>query len=95
MNTVIMSLVPCLIFGIFNAGYQHNIAIDAANGITTEASLFGNFLTFDNLNDWFAESFAISDCFLYVVGLTVEFIFAVIKGHEVEEGYLVTGMLCH
>ena len=26
----------------------------------------------------------------YVVGLTVEFIFAVIKGHEVEEGYLVT-----
>ena len=29
----------------------------------------------------------------YVVGLTVEFIFAVIKGHEVEEGYLVTGML--
>ena len=48
MNTVIMSLVPCLIFGIFNAGYQHNIAIDAANGITTEASLFGNFLTFEN-----------------------------------------------
>ena len=29
----------------------------------------------------------------YVVGLIVEFIFAVIKGHEVEEGYLVTGML--
>ena len=27
MNTVIMSLVPCLIFGIFNAGYQHNLAI--------------------------------------------------------------------
>ena len=29
----------------------------------------------------------------YGVGLVVEFIFAVIKGHEVEEGYLVTGML--
>ena len=29
----------------------------------------------------------------YVVGLGVEFIFAIIKGHEVEEGYLVTGML--
>jgi Na+-transporting NADH:ubiquinone oxidoreductase subunit B len=29
----------------------------------------------------------------YAVGLAVEFLFAVIKGHEVEEGYLVTGML--
>ena len=48
MNTVIMSLVPCLIFGIFNAGYQHNIAIDAANGISTQVRLDGNFLTFDN-----------------------------------------------
>jgi Na+-transporting NADH:ubiquinone oxidoreductase subunit B len=29
----------------------------------------------------------------YGVGLAVEFVFAIIKGHEVEEGYLVTGML--
>ncbi|MDC3156012.1 NADH:ubiquinone reductase (Na(+)-transporting) subunit B [bacterium] len=92
MNTVIMSLVPCLIFGIFNAGYQHNIAIDAANGITTEASLFGNFLTFDNL---MIGSLKVLPLVIvsYGVGLIVEFIFAVIKGHEVEEGYLVTGML--
>ena len=85
-------LVPCLIFGIFNAGYQHNIAIDAANGITTEASLFGNFLTFDNL---MIGSLKVLPLVIvsYVVGLIVEFIFAVIKGHEVEEGYLVTGML--
>ena len=92
MNTVIMSLVPCLIFGIFNAGYQHNIAIDATNGITTEASLFGNFLTFDNL---MIGSLKVLPLVIvsYAVGLIVEFIFAVIKGHEVEEGYLVTGML--
>ena len=92
MNTVIMSLVPCLIFGIFNAGYQYNIAIDAANGITTEASLFGNFLTFENL---MIGSLKVLPLVIvsYVVGLIVEFIFAVIKGHEVEEGYLVTGML--
>ena len=92
MNTVIMSLVPCLIFGIFNAGYQHNIAIDAANGISTQASLFGNFLTFDNL---MIGSIKILPLVIvsYAVGLVVEFIFAVIKGHEVEEGYLVTGML--
>jgi Na+-transporting NADH:ubiquinone oxidoreductase subunit B len=35
MNTVIIALVPCLIFGIFNAGYQHYLAlgeIEASNG---------------------------------------------------------------
>ena len=92
MNTVIMSLIPCLIFGIFNAGYQHNIAIDAANGVFYEASLFGNFLTFDN---FVIGSMKVLPLVIvsYVVGLIVEFIFAVIKGHEVEEGYLVTGML--
>ena len=92
MNTVIMSLVPCLIFGIFNAGYQHNIAIDASNGIVRQASLLGNFLTFYNL---MIGSIKVLPLVIvsYVVGLTVEFIFAVIKGHEVEEGYLVTGML--
>ena len=92
MNTVIMSLIPCLIFGIFNAGYQHNIAIDAANGVFYDASLFGNFLTFDN---FVIGSMKVLPLVIvsYVVGLIVEFIFAVIKGHEVEEGYLVTGML--
>ncbi len=92
MNTVIMSLVPCLIFGIFNAGYQYNIAIDAANGISTQVSLFENFLTFDNL---MIGSMKVLPLVIvsYTVGLIVEFIFAVIKGHEVEEGYLVTGML--
>ena len=32
MNTVIMALIPVLIWGIFNAGYQHYAAVDAANG---------------------------------------------------------------
>ena len=92
MNTVIMALVPCLIFGMFNAGYQHYSAIDAANGIVREVSLFGNFLTWDNfiMGAWTVLPLVIIS---YGVGLAVEFIFAVIKGHEVEEGYLVTGML--
>jgi len=92
MNIVIMALVPCLIFGIFNAGYQHYAAIDAAKEIVTEASLFGNFLTWDNfvVGAWTVLPLVIVS---YVVGLIVEFIFAIIKGHEVEEGYLVTGML--
>ena len=92
MNTVIISLIPCLIFGIFNAGYQHNLAIDATNGIFKEVSLFGNFITFDN---FMIGSMKVLPLVIvsYAVGLIVEFIFAVIKGHEVEEGYLVTGML--
>ncbi|WGD35366.1 NADH:ubiquinone reductase (Na(+)-transporting) subunit B [Olleya sp. YS] len=93
MNTVIMALVPCLIFGIFNAGYQHYAAIEAAkDGVMREVSLFGNFLTWDNfvVGAWTVLPLVIVS---YGVGLIVEFIFAVIKGHEVEEGYLVTGML--
>jgi Na+-transporting NADH:ubiquinone oxidoreductase subunit B len=92
MNTVILSLVPCLIFGMFNAGYQHYRAIDIANGIVREVSLFGNFITWDNL---ILGAITVLPLVIvsYTVGLAVEFLFAVIKGHEVEEGYLVTGML--
>ena len=92
MNMVILSLVPCLLFGIFNTGYQHFAAVDAANGIIREASFLGNFITWEN---FLLGSTKVLPLVIvsYVVGLTVEFIFAVIKGHEVEEGYLVTGML--
>ena len=48
MNIVIMSLIPCLLFGMFNAGYQHYAAIDAANGISSEFSILGSFITWDN-----------------------------------------------
>jgi Na+-transporting NADH:ubiquinone oxidoreductase subunit B len=90
MNTVIMALVPCLIFGMFNAGYQHYLAqglIESADGF-----LGASFWTWDNLvvGLWkVLPLVAVS----YGVGLAVEFVFAIIKGHEVEEGYLVTGML--
>ena len=90
MNTVIMAMVPCLIFGMFNAGYQHYLAlgtIEASNGF-----LGNTFWTIENLivGAWKVIPLLIVS---YGVGLLIEFIFAVIKGHEVEEGYLVTGML--
>jgi len=90
MNTVILALVPCLIFGIFNAGYQHYLAlgeIESAKGF-----LGASFWSLDNLilGAWTVLPLVIVS---YGVGLAVEFLFAVIKGHEVEEGYLVTGML--
>tara|TARA_R110000850_G_scaffold16697_6_gene51823 strand:+ start:15733 stop:16953 length:1221 start_codon:yes stop_codon:yes gene_type:complete len=89
MNTVILALVPCLIFGIFNAGYQHYSAI---NGFPQDFSLFEHFINWENfvLGAWTVLPLVIVS---YVVGLAAEFVFAVIKGHEVEEGYLVTGML--
>ncbi|WP_430424347.1 NADH:ubiquinone reductase (Na(+)-transporting) subunit B [Maribacter litoralis] len=89
MNMVIMALVPVLIFSMFNAGYQYYSAI---NGFPAEFSLMNDFLTWDNF--WIGIIKVLPLVVVsYAVGLIVEFIFAVIKGHEVEEGYLVTGML--
>lgn len=90
MNTVIMALVPCLVFGMYNAGYQHYLAlgeIDSAKGF-----LGASFWSLDNLivGLWQVLPLVVVS---YGVGLAVEFVFAIIKGHEVEEGYLVTGML--
>ena len=78
MNMVIMSLVPCLLFGIFNTGYQHYAAIDAANGVIREASLFGNFINWDNFILGATKVIPLV-IVSYAVGLIVEFIFAVIR----------------
>jgi Na+-transporting NADH:ubiquinone oxidoreductase subunit B len=90
MNIVIMAMVPCLIFGMFNAGYQHHVAfgeIERASGFFDPI-----FWSWDNLviGLWKVLPLVIVS---YGVGLAIEFLFAVIKKHEVEEGYLVTGML--
>lgn len=92
MNMVIMALIPVLLFSFFNTGYQHYAAIDAASGAPRVLSLMDNFLTFENF--WLGFKLVMPLVIIsYGVGLLVEFIFAIIKGHEVEEGYLVTGML--
>ena len=90
MNMVIMSLVPCLLFGIFNAGYQYNLqTAEVTNALSFFSTEFWNFSNF-TIGAWKVLPLVVVS---YGVGLIVEFIFAVIKGHEVEEGYLVTGML--
>ncbi|WP_323786870.1 NADH:ubiquinone reductase (Na(+)-transporting) subunit B [Psychroserpens sp.] len=91
MNTVIMAMVPCLIFGMFNAGYQHHLAfgeIDRATGGFFSSA----FWTMDNfmVGFWKVLPLVIVS---YGVGLAIEIIFAIKNSHEVEEGYLVTGML--
>lgn len=89
MNTVIMALIPVLLFSMFNAGFQYYTAV---NGRPEDFSVLEHFLTWDNF--WIGIIKVLPLVVVsYGVGLLVEFIFAVIKGHEVEEGYLVTGML--
>ena len=80
MTVVIVALMPALLFGMYNVGYQHNLAFGLEKSFW-ETFLFG-FLKVLPL-------IIVS----YVVGLGIEFIAAQIRGHEVNEGYLVTGML--
>lgn len=81
MILVVLSLVPCLLFGMWNAGYQHHLALG-----TKDASLIDNFL--------FGASKVLPLVIVsYVSGLTVEFIFAIVRKHTVNEGFLVSGML--
>ncbi|OIQ40990.1 MAG: NADH:ubiquinone reductase (Na(+)-transporting) subunit B [Bacteroidetes bacterium MedPE-SWsnd-G1] len=91
MNTVIMALVPCLLFGMFNAGYQHHLQ----TGEVSQA--VGGFFSgeFWNMANFWVGFLKIIPLVIvsYVIGLGIEFIFAIKNGHEIEEGYLVTGML--
>ena len=80
MVTVIIALLPALIYGIYNTGYQYY----AQTGVSftfLEAFMHGA---------WKIVPMIIVS---YVVGLCIEFGFAVYRGHEVNEGYLVTGLL--
>ncbi|MDR1846565.1 MAG: NADH:ubiquinone reductase (Na(+)-transporting) subunit B [Bacteroidales bacterium] len=83
MSLVIIALVPSLLFGMFNVGYQHFIS----QGQTfAEVGFWAVFLYgFLKVLPLLVVS--------YVVGLGIEFTFAQFRGHEVNEGYLVTGML--
>ena len=82
MNMVILALIPVLLFSFFNTGYQHFAAIDAANGTPRVLSLWENFLTLENF--WLGLTLVLPLVIIsYGVGLFVEFIFAVTKGHEV------------
>ena len=91
MNTVILALVPCLIFGMFNAGYQHYLALGEIEAVTN-SFLSPVFWSWENLviGLWKVLPLVLIS---YGVGLGIEFFFAIINKHEVEEGYLVTGML--
>ncbi|MCC8088585.1 MAG: NADH:ubiquinone reductase (Na(+)-transporting) subunit B [Rikenellaceae bacterium] len=88
MSMVIVALLPALLFGMFNVGLQHY-------RVFGEISV-GDPYTFDLIWKcfWFGLLKVLPIIIVsYVVGLGIEFIFAQIRGHEVNEGFLVTGFL--
>jgi len=82
MMLVIIALVPCLLFGIYNTGYQHFRVLGELDNVSFwEIALKGAFVVLPLV--------VVS----YAAGLFVEFIFAIKNGHTVQEGFLVSGML--
>jgi Na+-transporting NADH:ubiquinone oxidoreductase subunit B len=80
MIIVVLSLVPALLFGIWNTGYQHYLTLGQDAAFWT--CVWHGFVRV-------LPIIIVS----YVTGLAIEFIAAQIRGHEVNEGFLVTGML--
>ena len=101
MITVVVALVPCILFAMYNTGYQAQLAIAA--GATPlddwQMAVFqGIGMPFDHTHPFVCVVFG-ALYFLpilaagFLVGAVVEVGTAIIRGHEVNEGFLVTGML--
>jgi len=82
MITVVLAMIPALLFGIYNVGYQHFLALGQL-----EQKTFLDIVLYGSLK--VLPMVVVS----YGVGLGVEFVFCIIKRHSINEGYLVTGML--
>ena len=80
MIIVVLALVPAALFGMWNVGYQHDLAVGDLPGFWRQ--FWWGFLKVLPL-------YLVS----YIVGLAIEFTGAQIKGEEVNEGYLVSGFL--
>ncbi|MCB0429840.1 MAG: NADH:ubiquinone reductase (Na(+)-transporting) subunit B [Flavobacteriales bacterium] len=84
MMTVIIALLPCMLFGMWNVGHQHYLAIGEMAGLgdgLMDKFLFGLIRVLPII--------AVS----YIVGLSIEFVFCIIKKHTINEGFLVSGLL--
>jgi Na+-transporting NADH:ubiquinone oxidoreductase subunit B len=81
MFLVIVALLPALVFGTWNQGYQYHLSIGEA-----DATLWENFA----VGLWKVIPLIVVS---YGVGLGIEFFFAGLRGHAINEGFLVSGML--
>ena len=80
MSMVVIALIPALLFGMYNVGYQHFHATGAAGGFW-EMFIYGFLAVLPKI------------IVSYVVGLGIEFVVAQWKKEEIQEGFLVSGIL--
>jgi len=80
MTVVIIALLPALLFGMYNVGYQHNLAVGSDPGFWM-TFIYGFLAVLPKI------------IVSYVVGLGIEFMVAQWKKEEIQEGFLVSGML--
>ena len=82
MSFVVIALMPALLFGMYNVGYQNALAA----GKLAEATFWGMF--------WYGFLAVLPKIIVsYVVGLGIEFVVAQWKNEEIQEGFLVSGIL--
>lgn len=105
MIMVVVALVPCIFMACWNTGYQANYAIEKM----TEANAAPDFDWHHDVQTWLGlghSSSSFIDCFVYglihflpvyivcmTAGGLIEVVFSIIRRHEVNEGFLVSGML--
>ena len=80
MSFVVIALIPCLLFGMYNVGYQHYLALGQTPELV-DSFIYGLLAVLPKV--------VVS----YVVGLGIEFTVAQWKKEEIQEGFLVSGML--
>ena len=82
MSVVVIALLPALLFGMYNVGYQNYLAAGTLEGASwIELMLYGAIMVVPKI------------IVSYVVGLGIEFAWAQWKGEEIQEGYLVSGII--
>lgn len=82
MSMVVLALMPAMLFGMYNIGYQNYLAAGTlASASFLEIFLFGFLAVLPKI------------LVSYIVGLGIEFAWAQWKGEEIQEGYLVSGIL--
>lgn len=81
MIVVVLALLPAMLFGMWNTGYQHFLKAGVAAPDFMESFIYGLITVLPII--------VVS----YVVGLAIEFAAAQMRGHEVNEGFLVSGLL--
>lgn len=86
MMTVVLAMVPCLLFGIYNTGHWAEVAEAGNRNLDFWANGGAKFMT----GLWVVLPIIVVS---YGVGLSIEFLFGFLRGHSLHEGFLVSGML--